>query len=93
MHFSQEIAGSDGRIGNINSGTRSVECLMPKQTKYIYNKVELGSLINKKTIKEEIDSDMELDRIDDNSRDKNLYKELILNNAIKIKSALSQMEQ
>ena len=66
---------------------------MPKQTKCIYKKVELGSLINKETIKEEIDSDAELDRIDDDSIDENLYKELIVNNAIKIESALSQMEQ
>ena len=36
---------------------------------------------------------MELDRVDDDSRDKNLYKDLIVNNAIKIESALSQMEQ
>ena len=56
-------------------------------------KVELGSFINKETIKEEIDLDVELDRIDDDSRDENLYKELIVNNAIKIESALSQMEQ
>ena len=89
----QKIGGSDGRIGNINSSTRSVECLMPKQTKYVYKKVELGSLINKETIKEEIDFDAELDRIDDDSGDKNPYKELIVNNAIKIESALSQMEQ
>ena len=93
MPFPQKIGGSDGRIGNINSSTRSVECLMPKQTKYIYKKVELGSLINKKTMKEEIDSDVELDRIDGDSGDENLYKELIVNNTIKIESALSQMEQ
>ena len=66
---------------------------MPKQTKYIYKKVELGSLINKETIKEEIDLDVELDRVDDDSRDENPYKELIVNNAIRIESALPQMEQ
>ena len=93
MPFSQKIGGNDGRVGNIDACTRSVECLMPKQTKYIYKKVELGSLINKETIKEEIDLDTELDRVDDYSRDENLYKELIVNNAIKIDSALSQMEQ
>ena len=70
-----------------------MECLMPKQTKYIYKKVELGSLINKETIKEEIDLDVKLDRVDDDSRNENLYKELVVNNAIKIESALSQMEQ
>ena len=66
---------------------------MPKQTKCIYKTIELGSLINKETIKEEIDLDVELDRVDDDSRDENPYKELIVNNSIKIESALSQMEQ
>ena len=66
---------------------------MPKQTKYVYKKVEFGSLINKETMKNEIDSDMELDRVDDESRDENLYKELIVNNAIKRNRATLQMEQ
>ena len=47
-------------------------CLTPKQTEYIYEKAEFGSLINKDTIKEEIDSDTEVDKIDDNSGDENL---------------------
>ena len=50
-------------------------------------------MINKETIKKEIDLDTELDRVDDDSRDKTPYKELIVNNTIKIESALSQMEQ
>ena len=72
---------------------RNVKCLSPTQTKYIYKKVKLGSLINKETIKEEIDSDMELDRIDNDSRDENPYKELIVNNAIQVENVLLQMEQ
>ena len=91
MPFPQKIGGSNRRIGNINSSTSSVECLMPKQTKYIYKKVELGSLINKETIKEEIDSDVELDRVGDDSRDENPYKELIVNNAMKQWSILSNV--
>ena len=67
MPFSQKIGGNDRRVGNINKRTRNTDCLMPKQTKYIYKKVELGSLINKEMIKEEIDSDTEFDRIDNNS--------------------------
>ena len=31
-----------------------------QQTNFIYKKVELGSLINKSTIKEELDMDVEL---------------------------------
>ena len=41
-----------------------------KQVDYIYRKVELGSLINKNTIKEEIDQDVELDKMDNTSGDK-----------------------
>ena len=60
---------------------------------FIYEKVELGSLINQNMIKEELDADIELDRMDDNSGDENSYKELIINNAYKIENALPQMEQ
>ena len=91
--FLRKWCGSDRRIGIINSSTRSIECLMPKQTKYIFKKVELGSLISKETIKEEIDADAELDRVDDDSRDENPYRELIVNNAGKAESTSSQMEQ
>ena len=66
---------------------------MSKQTKYVYKKVELGSVINKETMKNEIDLDAELDKVDDESGDKNLYKELIVNNTIKRNRATSQMEQ
>ena len=61
--------------------------------KICIRKVELGSLINKKTMKNEIDLDVELDRVDDESGDENPYKELIVNNAIKTDKATSQMEQ
>ena len=44
-------------------------------------------------IKEELDADIELDKMDDNSGDENLYKELIVNNACKTENALPQMEQ
>ena len=68
-------------------------CLTARQADCIYKKVELGSLINKNTMKEEIDLDVKLDRMDDNSGDENPYRELIVNNAGKIESTLSQMEQ
>ena len=66
---------------------------MPQQTDFIYKKVELGSLINKELIREELDPEGELDKIDDNSGDENPYRELIVNNACKIENTLSQMEQ
>ena len=63
-----------------------------KKADYIYRKVEVGSLINKNTMKEEIDQDVELDKMDDTSGDKNPYRELIVNNAGKIENTLSPME-
>ena len=67
--------------------------MTPQQTNVVCKKVELGSLINKNTIKEELDVDTELDRMDGNSGDKNPYKELIVNNAGKKESPLTQREQ
>ena len=57
---------------------------MPQQTDFIYKKVELGSLINKETIGEDLDSEVELDKIDDNSGDENPYRESIVYNACNI---------
>ena len=67
--------------------------LTVKQENYIYRKVESGNLINKNTIRQKIDQDIELDKMDDTSGDENLYRELIVNNAGKKETTLSQMEQ
>ena len=69
MPCCQKLGGNDKREGSVRNNNRDRNCLTPKQTKYIYKKVELGSLINKETTKEEIDSDVELDKTDDNSGD------------------------
>ena len=44
-------------------------------------------------MRQEIDQDVELDKMDDNSGDENPYRELRINNAGKIETTLSQMEQ
>ena len=41
---------------------------------------------------EEIDQDVELDKMDDSSSDENPFRELIVNNAGRIENTLSQME-
>ena len=64
-----------------------------KHADYIYRKVELGSLSNKNIMKEEIDQDVELDKMNNTSGDENPYRELIVNNAGNIENTLSQMEQ
>ena len=93
MPFCQKLGRSKRERENIRNKSRDRNCLTPKQTEYIYKTVELGSLINKDTIKEEIDSDVELDKIDDNSGDENLYRELIVNNVSKVENTLSKMQQ
>ena len=59
----------------------------------MYKKVESGNIIGINTLKQKIEQDKEISRLDDTSRDVNLYKELIVNNAEKIETVLSQMEQ
>ena len=44
-------------------------------------------------MREEIDQDVELDKMDNTSSDKNPYRELIVNNAGRTENTLSQMEQ
>ena len=67
--------------------------LTTKQVNYVYRKVESGNLINKNTMSQERDQDIELDRMDDTSGDENPYRELIVNDAGKIETSLSQIEQ
>ena len=93
MPLCQILGGDNNRIKHCRNGSRDGNCLTPQQTDFIYRKVELGSLNKKETIREELDSEVELDKIDDNSGDENPYRELIVNNAYKIENTLSQMEQ
>ena len=60
---------SQGWGRNKSLTSRNRDCLTPRQTNFIYKKVELGSLINKNKVKEELDADAELDRMDDNNGD------------------------
>ena len=66
---------------------------MPRQTNFIYKKVDLGGLINKNTMKEELDADTELDRMDDNNRDENPYRDLMVNNADRVEMSHSPIKQ
>ena len=72
---------------------RNRDFLAPRQTNFIYRKVELGSLIDKNTVKEELDADAELDRMDDNNGDKNPYRDLVVNDVDKVEISHSPVEQ
>ena len=52
--------------------------LTTKQENYIYGEVESGNLINKNMMRQEIDQDIELDKMDNTSGDENPYRELIV---------------
>ena len=67
--------------------------LTEEQAKHIYKKVELGNVINITALKQDTDQERELNRLVDTSRDTNPYRELIVNNAEKVDTILSQMEQ
>ena len=69
MPLCQKLGGNNNGAENCRNGTGNGSYLTPQQTSFIYKKVELGSLIDKETIREELDSEAELDKIDDNSRD------------------------
>ena len=84
---------SQGSGWNKNVTTRHRDCLTPRQTNFIYKKVELGSLINKNTMKEELDTDVELDGMDDNNGDKNPYRGLVVNNVDRVEMLHSPIEQ
>ena len=45
--------------------------LTANQVNYIYRKVDLGNLINKNIMRQEIDQDIELDKSNDTSCDEN----------------------
>ena len=64
-----------------------------EQANCVYKKTELGEMINTDTLQQEIEHKRQLNRIDDTSGDTNPYKELIVNNAVKIEPLLAQMEQ
>ena len=68
MPSSQKLGGNSKKVEVNRNDSVCKSCLTSKQTEYIYKKVELGSLINKSTMKEELDQDVELDKLDNNRR-------------------------
>ena len=79
-------------IGEQTSYSRDKEdkCLAFNKARHIYKKVELGSIINVDTIKQEMDQNV--DRIDDANGEINPYHEIIVNKAERVITILLQME-
>ena len=70
---------------------KETKYLTEHKAKHIYKKVELGSVINIDTIKQEMEPDV--DRLDDTSGDVNPYHDVIVNNAERQDTILPEMEQ
>ena len=60
---------------------------------FVYKKTESSEMINTGTLQQELEHEIQLNKIDDTNEDTNPYKELIVNNAEKIEPLLTQMEQ
>ena len=72
---------------------------MKGQAEHIYREVESGYIINIETLRQDIEQQQQqqqqqqLSRIDDTSGDINMYRDIIVNNAGKTDTVLSQVEQ
>ena len=87
-------SGGENTDRKINKGENTDKrYLTAKQANYVYRKVELGNLTNKNMMRQEIDQDIRLDKMDNTISDEILYMELIVNNAGNLETTLSQMEQ
>ena len=85
----------NSRIGGQGRDDRPTvgQFLTREQMKYIYRKVETGEIINTETIKQEMEQEEQLSKIDDTNGETNPYQELVVNNAEKIETLMTQMEQ
>ena len=77
----------DSRIGGQNEKSPTVgQYLTRDQTRYVYKKVEMGEDINTDIIQQEIEQEKQLRKIDDMNQEVNPYRELIVNNAERIRT-------
>ena len=73
MLLGSNIGGNNNKKEVNKNDSLGKNYLTTKLADYICKQVEMGSLINKNTMKEEIDPDVELGTMDNNSGDKNPY--------------------
>ena len=86
-------ANIGGQIRSDKHKYKESKYLTEDQARHVYKKVESGNIVDVNALKQEIDQDWELSRLDDTSGDINPYRELIVNNAEMVETLLSQMEQ
>ena len=72
-------------IASVNESKEN-KYLTEEQATHVYKKMESSNIINTNTLKEEIDQDRKLNKLEDTSGDINPYRELIVSNAEKIET-------
>ena len=80
------------RLHQITMHLKRVNIYQKNKLGMCTQKTESVGMINTNTLKQEIEHEWELSKLDDTSRDINPYRELKVNNAGKVKTVLSQME-
>ena len=68
-------------------------CLANDEARHVYKKTESGSIINIDTIKQEIETDQDVDKKDVTNGEINSYCKIIVNKAERDDTITSQMEQ
>ena len=79
--------------GTVPPPEKKGQFLTREQANYVCKKVDTGKKINTDTIRQEIEQEEQLNRINDTNGEINPYQELIVNNAERIEPLMTQMEQ
>ena len=82
----------DSRIGRDSRPTVG-QFLTGEQAKYIYRKVETGEMLNTDTTEQQMEQEKQLSKIDNTNGETNPFQELVVNNAEKVETLMTQMEQ
>ena len=80
----------DGTVNYIKD--RNAICLTKDHTRYIYRKVEQGSYLNTKTMKQGIEQEKMIKMKPRGENKSNLYQKVVLNNVYKDEIKTAQME-
>ena len=86
----------DSRIGGQGRDNHPTvgHFLTRKQTRCRYRKVETGEIINTDITEQDIEQEKQLSKIDDTSMERLIHiRKLIVNNAEKVETLMTQMEQ
>ena len=72
-------ANKGGQITSDKNKYNENKYLTEDQARHVYKKVESCNIININTLKQDIEQDWELNRLDDTSGDINPYRKLVVN--------------